>query len=225
MGTPPQMSFIPEKPTKQHPHSASSTHSPAPSTPASSHPHHTARPQGKGPVQRYPTYRRNRADTIEHQAHNGTLDPTPRRDKLTRQEVPGQQQALGAGVPHRNHTDTPHHCHCNHSPGGYIIQLCSTTAAQQIQMPVTPLPRRGHPPTIHPPARHTSPHQADLPAPPPKRSHISINTAKPRPPHWSTATRTPTSAQIPTRKPAPSPGLRGCVKRPPSLPPPTQMWC
>ncbi|MED6272164.1 hypothetical protein CHARACLAT_027401 [Characodon lateralis] len=30
---------------------------------------------------------------------------------------------------------------------------------------------------IHPPARHTSLHQAGRPAPPPKRSHISVNTA------------------------------------------------
>ncbi|MEQ2218518.1 hypothetical protein XENOCAPTIV_004341 [Xenoophorus captivus] len=32
-------------------------------------------------------------------------------------------------------------------------------------------------PATHPPTWHTSPHEAGRPAPPPKRSHISINTA------------------------------------------------
>ncbi|MED6252900.1 hypothetical protein ATANTOWER_018985, partial [Ataeniobius toweri] len=67
-----------------------------------------------------PAHRRNRADTIKHCAHNGTPDPTPRWDKRTRQEVPGQWQALRASVPH-NHTDTPHQCRCNDSPGRNII--------------------------------------------------------------------------------------------------------
>ncbi|KAK5617306.1 hypothetical protein CRENBAI_008004 [Crenichthys baileyi] len=82
----------------------SSTHSPAPSTPTSSHPHNTARrnskPRAPHNAVPAPAHRRNRADTIEHRAHNGALDPTPRRDRLTRQEVPGQRQALEAGVPH-----------------------------------------------------------------------------------------------------------------------------
>ncbi|KAK5613503.1 hypothetical protein CRENBAI_020926 [Crenichthys baileyi] len=47
-----------------------------------------------------PTHRCNRADTIDHRAHNRTPDLTPRWVKLTRQEVPSHQQALGAGVPH-----------------------------------------------------------------------------------------------------------------------------
>ncbi|MED6290388.1 hypothetical protein CHARACLAT_012492 [Characodon lateralis] len=42
--------------------------------------------------------------------HHGTPDPTPRWDKLTRQEVNSQWQARWAGVPHkRNHTNIPHH--------------------------------------------------------------------------------------------------------------------
>ncbi|MEQ2240549.1 hypothetical protein ILYODFUR_016178 [Ilyodon furcidens] len=104
MGTLPQETFIPEKPTKQHQHSASSTHSPAPSTPTASRPHHTARRGSKARAPRKaaptPTHRHNRADTVKHRVHNGTPDPTPRRDKLTRQEVPGQRQALETGVPH-----------------------------------------------------------------------------------------------------------------------------
>ncbi|MED6241068.1 Serine/threonine-protein kinase 38-like [Ataeniobius toweri] len=44
----------------------------------------------------------------------------------------------------------------------------------------TPKPRRSpRMPATHPPARHTPPHQASWPAPPSKRSHISINTAHP----------------------------------------------
>ncbi|MED6262974.1 hypothetical protein ATANTOWER_031436 [Ataeniobius toweri] len=104
MGTPPQVSFFPEKPTKRYPHSASSTYSPAPSTPAASRPHHTAHRDGKAWAQRNatlaPAHRHNRTDTIEHRALNGTPDPTPRWGKLTGQEVPGQQQAPGTSIPH-----------------------------------------------------------------------------------------------------------------------------
>ncbi|MED6249184.1 hypothetical protein ATANTOWER_010584 [Ataeniobius toweri] len=105
---------------KQHPHSASSTHSPAPSTSAVSRPHHTACHDGKARAPRNATpvaaHRRDRADTIEHRAHNGTPNPTPRWDKLIRQEVPGQRQALKANVPHHATTTTQTH-HCNDSPG------------------------------------------------------------------------------------------------------------
>ncbi|MED6242609.1 hypothetical protein ATANTOWER_007302, partial [Ataeniobius toweri] len=98
MRTLPQESFIPERPTKQHLHSASSTRSPAPSNPAAPDSHHSARCDSKARAPRNAVpataHRRNRADTVEHQAHNGTPDPSPRRDKLTRQEVPGQPQAL-----------------------------------------------------------------------------------------------------------------------------------
>ncbi|MEQ2294081.1 Mitogen-activated protein kinase kinase kinase kinase 5, partial [Ameca splendens] len=102
MGTTPQVSFIPKKQTKHHPRSPSSTHSPAPSTPGPSRLHHTVRRDGKARAPHNTTLAsgHNRADTNEHRAHNGTLDPTPRWDKLTRQEVPGQRQALGAGFPH-----------------------------------------------------------------------------------------------------------------------------
>ncbi|MEQ2252583.1 hypothetical protein ILYODFUR_023193 [Ilyodon furcidens] len=78
-----------------------------------------------------------KADTTEHRAHKGTLDPTPRWDKLTWQEVPGKRQAPGAGIPRQaplNHKNTPHHYHCNESPGRNIIQLSSTIVTQQIQM-------------------------------------------------------------------------------------------
>ncbi|MED6231941.1 hypothetical protein ATANTOWER_015086 [Ataeniobius toweri] len=78
------------------------------------------------------THRRNRADTTKHCAQNRTPDPTPRWGKLIWQEVPGPQQAPGAGIPHyasRIHTNTPHHCHCNNSPGRNIIQLSYTIAA------------------------------------------------------------------------------------------------
>ncbi|MED6269260.1 hypothetical protein CHARACLAT_031370, partial [Characodon lateralis] len=92
MGTPPHVSFIPEILTKRHPHSASSTHSPAPSTPTASCPHHTARHDSKARALRNatpaPGPRRNRADTIEHRTHNGTPNPTLRWEELTRPEVP-----------------------------------------------------------------------------------------------------------------------------------------
>ncbi|MEQ2278950.1 hypothetical protein AMECASPLE_004564 [Ameca splendens] len=115
-------------------------------------------------------------------AHNGTPNPTPRWDKLTRQGVPGQQQAPGAAVPHHapcNHTNTPQHHHYNDSPGRNIIQLSSTITAQPIQMPVTPHPRRGHnhptrcspfmPPSSHPhtdlPFGHDNPASTSSPSP------------------------------------------------------------
>ncbi|MEQ2272124.1 hypothetical protein XENORESO_015083 [Xenotaenia resolanae] len=105
-----------------HTHSASSTYSPAPSTLAASCPHHTADCEGKAKAPRNATpantHRRNRADTTEHRTHNRTPNPTPRWDKFIQHEVPAQWQARP-----RNHTDTPHHCHCNDSPGRNIIQL------------------------------------------------------------------------------------------------------
>ncbi|XP_047241089.1 extensin-like [Girardinichthys multiradiatus] len=113
---PPQLSFIPEKPMKPHPHSASSTHSPTPSTLPHS-PDHTAGRDRKTRALCISTptssHRHNRADTTEHRAYNGNPNPTPRWDKFTRQDVPGQ--APRAGVPH--HTNTPHYCHCNDSLG------------------------------------------------------------------------------------------------------------
>ncbi|MED6266223.1 hypothetical protein CHARACLAT_033646 [Characodon lateralis] len=88
------MSSIPEKPRKPHPDSASSTHSPTPSSPAASCPHNTVRRNGKARALRNTTsasaHSHNSVDTTEHRAHNRTPDPTPRRDKLTRQEVPGK---------------------------------------------------------------------------------------------------------------------------------------
>ncbi|MED6283073.1 hypothetical protein CHARACLAT_004989 [Characodon lateralis] len=111
MGSPPQVSFIPEKPTKQCPHSASATHSPAPSTPTTfcRTTQRTATARSLRNATPAPTHRRNRADIIEHQAHNRTPDTTPRRDKLTWQEVPGHWQALGAGVPHHTPATTQTH--------------------------------------------------------------------------------------------------------------------
>ncbi|MED6238191.1 hypothetical protein ATANTOWER_011998 [Ataeniobius toweri] len=108
MGTPPQVSFIPEKPTKQCPHSSSATHSPVSSTPTALCPttQRTATARSLRNSTPAPTHRRNRADIIEHQAHNRTPDPTPRRDKLTWQKVPGHWQALGAGVPHHTPATT-----------------------------------------------------------------------------------------------------------------------
>ncbi|MEQ2229540.1 hypothetical protein ILYODFUR_019913 [Ilyodon furcidens] len=125
--TSPQVSSIPKKPLKTNPHSANSTHSPAPSTPPHPAPHHTVQSvaKAKAPPNVTPAsaHKCNRADTTEQCAHNGTPDPTPRQNKLTRQEVPSQRQAPGTGVPHhapRSHTNTPHHHHCNNSPGRNI---------------------------------------------------------------------------------------------------------
>ncbi|MED6250704.1 hypothetical protein ATANTOWER_006041 [Ataeniobius toweri] len=119
MGTLPQVSFIPEKLTKRHPHSASSTHSPAPNTPATSRPHHTA-PRA----------------TLPQPPPTGTTGQTPPSTAPTTKPRPHtkMEQTHPSRGPH-NHTDTPHHCHCNDSPGRSIIQLSSTTAAQPIQMP------------------------------------------------------------------------------------------
>ncbi|MEQ2283183.1 hypothetical protein AMECASPLE_008619 [Ameca splendens] len=90
MGTLQQESFIPKRPTKQHPHSTRSTHSPAPSTPTVSHPHHTACRDSKARAPHNavhaPAHRHNRADTVEHRAHNGA--PTPRRGPHTMLSTP-----------------------------------------------------------------------------------------------------------------------------------------
>ncbi|MEQ2301475.1 hypothetical protein AMECASPLE_036462, partial [Ameca splendens] len=42
---------------------------------------------------------------------------------------PASGSARGWRPPPRphNHTDTPHHCHCNDSPGTNVIQLSSTS--------------------------------------------------------------------------------------------------
>ncbi|MEQ2307767.1 hypothetical protein AMECASPLE_021562 [Ameca splendens] len=109
LGTP--MSFIPEKPKMQHPHSTSSTHSHTPSTPTASRPHHTAcrKVKARAPCNTTPAsaHRCNRADTNEHQAHNGTPEPTPRWDKLTRQEVLGPASPTTPPQSHRHTTSLP----------------------------------------------------------------------------------------------------------------------
>ncbi|MEQ2253059.1 hypothetical protein ILYODFUR_028184 [Ilyodon furcidens] len=67
--------------------------------------------QGKGPTQLHPSlcHRRNMADAVEHRAHNGTPDPTSTWNKLTRQEVPGQRQAIRTGISHHAPTITQTH--------------------------------------------------------------------------------------------------------------------
>ncbi|MEQ2169452.1 hypothetical protein GOODEAATRI_025372 [Goodea atripinnis] len=79
-------------------------------------PHSAPRRQGKGPAQRYPSSCPQAQQGRHHRAHNGTSNPTPRWDKLMRQEVPGQQQALEANVLHHATATTQTH-HCNDSPG------------------------------------------------------------------------------------------------------------
>ncbi|MEQ2285710.1 hypothetical protein AMECASPLE_034777 [Ameca splendens] len=104
MGTPPHVSFIPEMLTKRHPHSASSTHSPAPSTPTASCLHHTARHNSKARALHNatpaPGPRRNRADTIEHRTHNGT----PARGPLASGKHSGPASPTTPPQPHRHTT-------------------------------------------------------------------------------------------------------------------------
>ncbi|MEQ2233685.1 hypothetical protein ILYODFUR_024257 [Ilyodon furcidens] len=80
----------------------------------------------------------------------------------------GPRTVASTGIPHhtpRNHTNTPHHHHCNDSPGRNIIQLSSTIAAQPIQMPVTPHTRRGHNPPIPHAAPDVTPESHQNPTP------------------------------------------------------------
>ncbi|MEQ2296478.1 hypothetical protein AMECASPLE_025258 [Ameca splendens] len=104
--------------------------------------------------------------------------PTPHLDRTN---SPGKRCPASDKHPGRNNTNTPHHRHCNDSPGRNIIQFSSAIIAQQIQMLVTPYPRRRHNPPIphaaapphHPLARrpysppgHGS-HQSSTPPSPP----------------------------------------------------------
>ncbi|KAK5611390.1 hypothetical protein CRENBAI_017398 [Crenichthys baileyi] len=186
MVTPPQVSFIPDKPTKQHPHSASSTHSPAPSPPA---------------------HRRNRADTVERRAHNGAPNPTPRRHKLTWQEVHCQQQALGAGVPH-------------HTPA--TTQTHHITATTTLAQPAASSPSVRERDTCTSWVSQTKPqctHKTCSTAPPTRPPSIVLPPARGkshRRKHWSNAT---TARQGPGTPPTPHSnpgGAPGC--RPPTLP-------
>ncbi|KAK5608245.1 hypothetical protein CRENBAI_002082 [Crenichthys baileyi] len=159
MGTPLQESFIPEKPTKRHPHSASSTHSPAPSTPTASRPPtlHTVTAR-QGPCAMLPQPLPTGATG---QTPPSTVPTTsPRLHTKTEQTHPARgprpaasTRGWGPSAHPRNHTNTPHHCVCNDSPGRNIIQLSSTTAAQPIQMPVTQHPSTRHAPPSQPWAR------------------------------------------------------------------------
>ncbi|MEQ2292278.1 hypothetical protein AMECASPLE_021549 [Ameca splendens] len=80
-------------------------------------------------------------------------------------------------------------------------------------VPTTPKPWRC--PRIlatHPPARHSSPHQAAWPACPPKRSHMSINTA-----HCPAKTPSPEPGTPPTdrtRQPKPGTEIQGNPNNP-----------
>ncbi|MEQ2281881.1 hypothetical protein AMECASPLE_034837 [Ameca splendens] len=159
MGTSLQVSFIPEKPTKQQPLSAISTRSPAPSTPAASCPHHTLHRNSKARSPRHlPQVQQGR----HHRAPSSQRNPRPHTKMEQTYPARGPRPAAstqGRRPPPRprNYTDTPHHGHCNYSPGKNIIQLSSTITAQPIQMLVTPHPRRGHiPPTPHVAAPHAT---------------------------------------------------------------------
>ncbi|MEQ2222873.1 hypothetical protein ILYODFUR_030893 [Ilyodon furcidens] len=140
-------------------------------------------PQQQGNTTPTPAQRGNRADTFEHRAYNGT--PTPHQDGTNslgkRSPASSNHSGLASHTTTRNHTDTPHHCHCNDSPGRNIIQLSSTITAQTIQMPVTPHPRRGHNPlTLHAAAPHATLWPAGLITP----QATTVSTARPtiRPP-------------------------------------------
>ncbi|MEQ2290064.1 hypothetical protein AMECASPLE_039518 [Ameca splendens] len=72
----------------------------------------------------------------------------------------------------------------------------SSQTSQDIVPPASPGPSPG-PPNPNPPPRHTPPYsRAERPAPPPKRSHISINTA-----HCPTKTPLPEPRGPPTDGP------------------------
>ncbi|KAK5604513.1 hypothetical protein CRENBAI_015849, partial [Crenichthys baileyi] len=77
------MSSIPEKPTKTHPHSASSTHGPAPITPTSSctPPHSAPRRQGRGSAPPHPTPPQTRPTQLHHRrsADSNARDPTSKK--------------------------------------------------------------------------------------------------------------------------------------------------
>ncbi|KAK5622497.1 hypothetical protein CRENBAI_002672 [Crenichthys baileyi] len=123
---------VEEATPKQH-----KLHTQAPSTPTASYPHHTVRRDSKARALRNavpaPAHRRNRADTVEHRAHNRAPDPTPRRDKLTQQEVPGQRQALEAGVPHPAPTTTQTH----HIPATETIAQVETLSSSALPSPLS----------------------------------------------------------------------------------------
>ncbi|MEQ2314636.1 hypothetical protein AMECASPLE_014189 [Ameca splendens] len=98
---------------KTCPYSASSAHSPAPSTlphPASNH---RARIDGKASALHNATptsaCKSNRANTAEPRTHNRPPDPTPRRDQLTQQAVPSRQHAPGTDGPHHAPSTTQIH--------------------------------------------------------------------------------------------------------------------
>ncbi|MEQ2283258.1 hypothetical protein AMECASPLE_009358 [Ameca splendens] len=100
----------------------------------------------------------------------------------------------------------PTHLNANRSPALGQGQEPQKEALEEGQHST---PRTGHPanrtpkpwrsprmPDTHPPARHTPPHQASWPAPPSKRSHISITTA-----HRLAKTPSPESDASPTNGP------------------------
>ncbi|MEQ2249727.1 hypothetical protein ILYODFUR_032227 [Ilyodon furcidens] len=236
---------------KRHPHSASSTHSPGPSTPAASCPHHTARCDGKARALHNatpaPRHRRNRADTTEHRPT--TEPPTPHQDGTNSL---GQRQALGG----QRQQPQPERETCTSQVTGlgrptstakHNTPAAPVQAQDMLHRPTHPTtsrrlapgqgpepqkealekghhstPRTGQPanptskprrcprmPDTHPPARYTTLHQAGRPAPPPKRSHISINTARPSPPRWS-----PVPPQPSDRGPKPGTEIQGSPSNP-----------
>ncbi|MEQ2299971.1 hypothetical protein AMECASPLE_020523 [Ameca splendens] len=103
------------------------------------------------------------------------------------------------GVPHhapRNHTNTPHHRHCNDGPGRNIVQLSSTITAQPIQMPVTPHPRRGHNPNPTPHAAAPPCHPLACHPDPPRHDSQQSSTLSSSPNHLAHASSpSPASAR------------------------------
>ncbi|MEQ2245111.1 hypothetical protein ILYODFUR_024179 [Ilyodon furcidens] len=113
--------------------------------------------------------------------------PTPHLDRTN---SPGKRCPASGKHPGRNNTNTPHHRHCNDSPGRNIIQFSCAIIAQQIQMLVTPHPRRGRNPPI--PHAAAPPHHplARRPDPPPRHDSHQSSTP-PSPPNHPTSASSP----------------------------------
>ncbi|MEQ2309282.1 hypothetical protein AMECASPLE_037035 [Ameca splendens] len=105
------------------------------------------------PAQRYTSPCPQTQPDRHHRAPRPQQNPRPHTKMGLTHPARGPRPAASTRGQHppprpRNHTDTPHHGHCNDSPGRNIIQLSSTTTTQSIRELVTPHPRKGLQPTI-----------------------------------------------------------------------------
>ncbi|KAK5599861.1 hypothetical protein CRENBAI_014840 [Crenichthys baileyi] len=163
-----------------------------------------------------PANRCNRAYTVKHRAHNRTPDPTPRWDKLTRQEVPSQRQA----IPHHAPATTQTH----HITATATIAQVETLSSSALPLPLSrtrcQCPHIQEEDTTPPPHMLQAPRLPSIPPPrPPPRHNSQQSSTPPSSPNHSASASSPSPPANRARPSTFQCRHKTCSTAPPTRPP------